>query len=128
MLRVAPRYAPAHVNLGIVLSRQGKHGQALAHLREAVRLNPRLVPAWTNLGWTLLATGRNAAAAEAFQEALRLVPADSETASLLRSAIEQCGTLDKQRPPPDTSPGRTQTGGPEDHSAPRSPEPGGGTP
>jgi tetratricopeptide (TPR) repeat protein len=44
-LRINPKYAKAHYNLGLALGRQGNLEEAMSHYREAVRIDPRYTKA-----------------------------------------------------------------------------------
>lgn len=50
VLRLDPRHAEAHNNLGRALVQLGRPEEALRHVREAVRLNPNNAEARQNLG------------------------------------------------------------------------------
>src|SRR2546423_697767 len=50
LLAVAPDYAEAQANLGVVLARLGRDEEAIAAYEAALRLNPQLTPIWLNLG------------------------------------------------------------------------------
>src|SRR5579885_3361600 len=60
--------------LGTILLRQGKGGEAVKDLEQAIALNPRLVGARINLGEAFLSLGQTASAEQAFKSALRLAP------------------------------------------------------
>ncbi len=64
----------AHTNLGEALTAAGRHEEALAHYREAVRLEPDSARLQTNLGIGLAARGERAAAHARYEHALRLDP------------------------------------------------------
>jgi tetratricopeptide (TPR) repeat protein len=42
VVKAAPRFAEAHLNLGLVREEQGRHEEAIASFREALRLKPNL--------------------------------------------------------------------------------------
>ncbi len=52
-IRIDPRYAPAHNNLGNVYLAQGKVDEAIAEFREVVRLQPDSSSAKANLAAAL---------------------------------------------------------------------------
>src|SRR4029079_13303792 len=58
-LRLNPRNAEAHNNLGALRERMGRHDEAIAEYSEAVRLLPGYADAQGNLGLALNATGRH---------------------------------------------------------------------
>ena len=64
----------AHYNLALVLYRQGKLEEAVAHAAEAVRLDPSDVVAYNNLGVILQHQGKLEAAAALYLHALLLNP------------------------------------------------------
>jgi Flp pilus assembly protein TadD len=63
-----------HYNLGVVLARQGRGEEAIAHYRAALRADPSLVEAHVNLGAALAERGDLAEAVEHYREAVRLDP------------------------------------------------------
>jgi tetratricopeptide (TPR) repeat protein len=64
----------AHTMLAGLLGQEGRHQDALAHLRLAVQFDPAYPEAHLNLGVSLAALGQHADAMAAFQRALRLQP------------------------------------------------------
>ena len=42
VVRVAPSFAEAYLNLGLVREEQGRHGEAIAHFQKALQLKPKL--------------------------------------------------------------------------------------
>jgi Flp pilus assembly protein TadD len=64
----------AHFNLGAALQAQGRSGDAVPYLSEAVRIRPRNATARNNLAVALFAVERFDAAASEFREALALDP------------------------------------------------------
>jgi Tfp pilus assembly protein PilF len=73
-LRVNPRRALAHNNLGLVLAQQNNLDDAMAHFLTARQLQPGFPEAHYNLGKTLTLQGRLDDAIPAYLEALRLRP------------------------------------------------------
>ena len=67
-----PRFAPAHMMLGVTLRRQGDHTGALAELRKAVAINPKDPDAQYNLGMELKSGGDLPGAIAAFQRAIEV--------------------------------------------------------
>ncbi len=64
----------ARNNLGVALGDLGRTDEAIAQLREAIRLNPSYVDAHTNLGRALRLHGSPTDAADEFRLALRYYP------------------------------------------------------
>jgi len=63
-----------HYNLGLVLDRQGKTQEAIAHYAEALRIKPDFVRAHNNLGLVLVGQGKTQEAIAHYAEALRIKP------------------------------------------------------
>ena len=74
-----PKFPAAHLGLGAVLARIGKHDEAIAHYRAAIALWPDYGEAHYNLGMALAAAGRQQEAELEYREALRLRPDDPDT-------------------------------------------------
>ncbi len=64
----------AHNAVGALLVEEGRFDEAIAHLREAVRIEPLYADAHNNLGAAIARTGRFDAAAEEYRVALRISP------------------------------------------------------
>ena len=64
----------AHNSLGVVLKRQGRIDEAVAHYREALEIRPTYTPAHNNLGNALARQGRLDEAVSEYGEALRIRP------------------------------------------------------
>lgn len=77
-LRKNPGAWMAHTNLGTWLDRQGRHGEALGHHLEAVRLRPDLGGSHNNLGAALERAGRLDEAMRAYGQALAIEPANPD--------------------------------------------------
>jgi protein O-GlcNAc transferase len=78
-----PANAKLHAALGFALSNAGKGAQAVAELREAIRLDSTLVEERYNLGVGLLALGQRDAARSAAQQALEMRPDYIDAMTLL---------------------------------------------
>lgn len=70
-------YSKFAKNLGSVLTRLGRHKEAIPHLHTAIRLNPDYVSAHYNLGYAYLQTRAWAKAAEHFRRAIELEPSQA---------------------------------------------------
>jgi len=66
--------AYVHNNLAIVYQQEGKHAEAVAECREAIRLDPAYAPPRIVLGGSLLALGRVADATAELERAVKLLP------------------------------------------------------
>jgi len=66
----------------------GRIDDAVAELKEALRLNPDFAPGWHILGMTWIRLGNLPEAALAFRQELRLVPDDPEAQNAL-AAVNQ---------------------------------------
>ena len=76
---LAPAHSPGYLavidnSIGLVLTRQGRTGEARDRFAAAVRSDPRLAEARSNLGNALASDGRAAEAIEHYREAIRLKP------------------------------------------------------
>lgn len=81
----SPNDAAAHHNLGSVLLRGGRPGEAAAVFRRSLELRPGSVETRVCLGHALLASGDRAGAATAWQAALAAAPSHREATDALRS-------------------------------------------
>ncbi len=81
------RWAPAHYELGITLSALGRGDEALAELRESVRLDPEFPDGWRALADHLAAVGDDAGADEARARFLRTSSRDPR---LLTAGVALC--------------------------------------
>jgi tetratricopeptide (TPR) repeat protein len=73
-LRVTQNNHVAHINLGLVLTHEGRFEEAEAHLHEAIRIAPRSALAMGLLGDVLVRTDRPLVALRAYEQALRIHP------------------------------------------------------
>jgi len=96
--RLHPLYAQTHFNLGVVLGKQGKLDEAIAHYRQALRFNPDSVEAHNNLANALRQGGRVEEALAGYQQALRCRPDCAETYNNLGTALTELGRLDEAVP------------------------------
>ena len=82
-LKLAPDWAEAFVNLGIVCNRQGKTDEALAAFNRAGEINPRLVGAHLNIAITYFRTKRFGEAEPPLRRALSIEPENRQALGLL---------------------------------------------
>jgi Flp pilus assembly protein TadD len=92
-VRIRPRFALAHSELGQLLARSGQQEEALPELRTAVNLRPDDAEAYIRLGSVLGALGRNDEAAAAFSEGIRLQPENGDGHYNFGIALAQAGKL-----------------------------------
>ncbi|MBV9675836.1 MAG: tetratricopeptide repeat protein [Acidobacteriaceae bacterium] len=89
MIRLRPRLAAAHNNLGRLYYQQGKLSEAVESLSNACKLDPKLAPPRALLGFVLFQMGDFSAARRELETATKLNPRDSNTKLFLaRSMIE----------------------------------------
>lgn len=72
ILSIDPEFAPAWINLGVLLRRIGKLNSAVTCLKRGIALKPNDGPAWSNLGNALRAVNRLDEAIAAQRQALEL--------------------------------------------------------
>ena len=82
-LKLAPDWAEAMVNLGIVYNRQGKTDDALAVFNRAAEINPRLMGAQLNVAITYFRTNRFREAEIPLRRALTIEPENKQALGLL---------------------------------------------
>jgi Flp pilus assembly protein TadD len=84
-----PDFAESHQNLGVLLARQGRQGEAVAHFREAIRLRADYPEALFNLGLTHFLAGQYAEAEPPLREVLRLRPDFAEARDYLERTVAE---------------------------------------
>lgn len=94
-VRLDPKRAAAHDQLGMAYSAAGRPRQAIAAGRKAVELDPRLAEAWNNLGTYYGAAGEHEEALEATRKALALRPDYAEAHNNLGKVHFDRGELDR---------------------------------
>ncbi len=87
--------ARAHNDLAVVLDLEGKRGDALAHLRDAVRIDPEYASAQFNLGVLALKAGERAVAKRAFERTLEIYEHHAAAALNLGSILSEQGRLEE---------------------------------
>jgi tetratricopeptide (TPR) repeat protein len=83
--------AYVHNNLAIVYQQQGKHAEAMAECRAAIRLDPSYAPPRVVLGGSLLALGRVAEATTELERAVKLLPKERVAREQLARAYTRGG-------------------------------------
>jgi Flp pilus assembly protein TadD len=88
-IRLAPGFAQAHNNLGLVLEQQGAPAEAEHHFLRSIALNPDSAKSQLNLGALLADQKRFSEAESAYRRALELVP-DSPAAWSNLGVLQAC--------------------------------------
>ncbi len=73
-LRIDPRSAPAHSNLGLAFKAKGLLNDAIEHYKAALQLDSELAPTQFNLGEALAIRGELNGAIDHYRQALRIDP------------------------------------------------------
>ena len=73
-MRLAPGYAEAYLNMGVVLQYLGRYQEAEAAYRYALVIKPRIAMAHYDLGVVVMYLGRRDEALSEINEALRIQP------------------------------------------------------
>jgi tetratricopeptide (TPR) repeat protein len=81
----------AQNNLGAALADSGDHSQAIAHLRESLRIKPDYLEAHHNIARSLVAQGNAAEALEHYTVILRRVPEDPRLHELMGTLYSHQG-------------------------------------
>ena len=82
-----------HNNLGVVLARQGRLEEAMAHYMEAQRIHPRFAQVKNNIGGILFREGKIQEAITQYTEAIRIVPDYADAHSNLGVALVREGKI-----------------------------------
>lgn len=93
-LRLAPRYAPAHAQLGVLLDMQGRHAEAEREHRRAIALDAGSPAYRNNLGYALYLQGHWSAAVVAYQAALARGTGNRRVHNNLGFAYAKLGKID----------------------------------
>lgn len=94
-IKLNPRYAAAHNNLGCALYTQGRLAEAEASFRKALEIEPEYADAHSNLGNTLLNRGRLTEAESSLRLALGLKPDHANALHTLGSALTLLGRFNE---------------------------------
>jgi tetratricopeptide (TPR) repeat protein len=90
-----PEAWAAHYNLGLVLSAQGRSGEAIEHYRQTARIKPDFPLGHNNLGIELRMQRRPGEAIEHFEQTLRLAPGFAKAHVNLGSALMDLDRLEE---------------------------------
>ncbi|HUI06482.1 MAG TPA: tetratricopeptide repeat protein [Verrucomicrobiae bacterium] len=93
-VRLVPEFAPAHVQLGGILVREGRVMEGIGYLEQALRIKPDYAEAHYNLGVALAQTGRIEDAIGHYEQALRIDPDYAEAHNDLGVVLAQTGRID----------------------------------
>jgi tetratricopeptide (TPR) repeat protein len=91
VLQQGGREAYVYNNLAIVHQQQGRHAEAVAECREAIRLDPAYPAPRVVMGGSLLALGRVAEAVTTLEAAVKLRPQERLSREQLARAYERAG-------------------------------------
>ena len=94
-LKLSPKDAKAHNNLGVALAGTGKFNEAIPHFEKVLEVNPGYAEAHNNLGVALARTGRFDEAIVHYRKALELNPGYIEVHNNIGTALLQKGRLDE---------------------------------
>ena len=86
--------APTRYELGVVLDRAGRLGEAIAEYRRALDHNPNHLGALNNLGVALANRGRTAEAARHFEHLIAVDPENADAHANLGFALASDGARD----------------------------------
>jgi hypothetical protein len=101
-IRVTKSNYPAHNNLGLTLTEEGKYKEAVNHYNKAIQMKPDFIIAYNNRGLAYFNLGQYQNAINDFSESIRLKP-DSANGYYLRGAvyffegINEQGCFDEQK-------------------------------
>ncbi|MGP0074371.1 MAG: tetratricopeptide repeat protein [Bryobacteraceae bacterium] len=87
VIRIAPQYRDAHLNLGVLYARNGRTAEARTQFQKALDIGPPAAPIYTDLALTSLAIGQYREAEELAHKALQLDPADNGAQLALQYAL-----------------------------------------
>jgi len=94
-LAVTTNNAPAHINLGVALEKEGRWDEALQHYQAAFCIEPRQPQIHNNIGNVLDAMGRTEEAIVSYQRALQLRPGVALVHNNLGLALVTQGKFDE---------------------------------
>lgn len=97
-VRKRPANPRAHVALGSIAARSGRHVEALVYYQRALALGPREAIAHGYLATTLEALGRVEEALAAYRRVVELAPQRASAHYNLGAALDRLGRLDEARP------------------------------
>jgi len=93
-VRLLPRDAETHSNLGSALRRIGRLQESVASYRNALEIRPSSAEVWNNLGNALRDLGQHDDACAAFHRALQLLPGFAKACNNLGNVLRDMGRFD----------------------------------
>ena len=96
-IRINPKHAFAHNNLGMIYFRTGNLTEAIKNFKRAIEIEPLLVQAHNNLGVALAEMGSFQQAISAFEAAMKVVPSDEKPLLNLAMAHESLGEISEAK-------------------------------
>lgn len=87
-LRINPKDATTHYNIGLALYRKGLLDEAIQSYREALRINPGIAFAHLNLGLALKDKGLSGQAIAAFENFLKYAPSHGTNVEQVKELVE----------------------------------------
>ncbi len=87
-LALRPDFPEAHRDVGMILEKEGKLDEAIAHYEQAVQNDQSLVQAQLNLASALMKKGRNDEALNHLQDALKWRPGDLRIRRMIREITD----------------------------------------
>ncbi|HVF27473.1 MAG TPA: tetratricopeptide repeat protein [Pyrinomonadaceae bacterium] len=91
VLKIAPDYAEAHANLGVVLAQLGRYEESVSAYESALRLAPHLTPIHLNLGIAHYRADQFERAADSFRSFLTSTPDHIQARQLLGLSLFELG-------------------------------------
>jgi len=95
VVRINPRHAEGHTNLGIALDRRGRTPEALEHFREALKYEPNNTQVMNNLGLAFVKSHQVPQAINSFEDAVRRAPDFADAQNNLGNALAAAGRLEE---------------------------------
>jgi len=90
-LSVAPGYAEAHLNLGVVMQSESRLAEAYSCFKRALEIDHNLPGGLKNLGMVLHQMGQDTEAKQVLQAGLARNPRDEDIADYLKTIVDQTG-------------------------------------
>jgi len=90
-LRISPRWAAAHEDLGQIYARIRQYQKAIAEFQNAAALDERMVNPWVSLASVYLVEGQYAESEKAARRALEIDPANSDARYVLGCTLAVAG-------------------------------------